>query len=63
MPEEIGLATVTALRRAVPPAVPGVVFLSGGQSELEATVHLNAINQCPLVIALILLMEFLVWNY
>jgi len=49
MPEEIGLATVTALRRAVPPAVPGVVFLSGGQSEIDATIHLNAINQCPMV--------------
>uniref|UniRef100_A0A672ZXW4 Fructose-bisphosphate aldolase n=1 Tax=Sphaeramia orbicularis TaxID=375764 RepID=A0A672ZXW4_9TELE len=47
-PQEIALATVTALRRAVPPAVPGVTFLSGGQSEEEATVNLNAINQCPL---------------
>lgn len=27
---------------------PGVTFLSGGQSEEEATVNLNAINQCPL---------------
>lgn len=45
--EEIGLATVTALQRSVPPAVPGVVFLSGGQSELDATLNLNAINQCP----------------
>ncbi|KRX83052.1 Fructose-bisphosphate aldolase 1 [Trichinella sp. T6] len=44
-PEEIGLATVTALQRTVPAAVPGVVFLSGGQSEEEATVNLNAINQ------------------
>lgn len=47
-PQEIAMATVTALRRAVPPAVPGVTFLSGGQSEAEATVNLNAINQCPL---------------
>lgn len=37
--------TVTALRRTVPPAVPGVVFLSGGQSEEEATVNLNAMNK------------------
>lgn len=45
--EEIGLATVTALRRTVPPAVPGIVFLSGGQSEIDATKNLNAINQVP----------------
>uniref|UniRef100_A0A8C9CSL2 Fructose-bisphosphate aldolase n=1 Tax=Phocoena sinus TaxID=42100 RepID=A0A8C9CSL2_PHOSS len=47
-PEEIAMATVTALRRTVPPAVPGVTFLSGGQSEEEASLNLNAINQCPL---------------
>lgn len=47
-PEEIATATVTALRRTVPPAVPGVTFLSGGQSEEEATINLNAINKCPL---------------
>lgn len=46
--EEIAMATVTALRRTVPPAVPGVTFLSGGQSEEEASVNLNAINACPL---------------
>lgn len=44
-PEQVGQATVTALRRTVPAAVPGIVFLSGGQSEDEATVNLNAINQ------------------
>ena len=44
-PAEIGKATVTALSRTVPPAMPGVVFLSGGQSEEEASVNLNAINQ------------------
>jgi len=48
-PEEIGLATVVALRRGVPAAVPGVVFLSGGQSELEATKNLNAINKVNLI--------------
>jgi len=48
-PEEIGLATVTALRRTVPCAVPGVTFLSGGQSEHEATKHLNAMNQVSLL--------------
>merc|ERR1719150_1605786 len=44
-PAEVGRATVTALARTVPPAMPGVVFLSGGQSEEEASVNLNAINQ------------------
>jgi len=48
-PEEIGLATVTALRRTVPCAVPGITFLSGGQSEIQATANLNAINQVALV--------------
>jgi len=43
-PEDVARATVTALARTVPPAVPGVTFLSGGQSEIEATLHLNAIN-------------------
>ncbi|KAJ8369234.1 hypothetical protein SKAU_G00092620 [Synaphobranchus kaupii] len=47
-PEEIAMATVTALRRTVPPAVAGVTFLSGGQSEEEASVNLNAINTCHL---------------
>ena len=42
--EAIGLATVTALQRSVPSAVPGVVFLSGGQSEEDASRNLNAIN-------------------
>uniref|UniRef100_A0A8D3CY29 Fructose-bisphosphate aldolase n=1 Tax=Scophthalmus maximus TaxID=52904 RepID=A0A8D3CY29_SCOMX len=46
--EEIAMATVTALRRTVPPAVTGVTFLSGGQSEEEASVNLNAMNNCPL---------------
>jgi len=44
-PEDIARATVTALQRTVPAAVPGVVFLSGGQSEEDATKNLNAINQ------------------
>uniref|UniRef100_A0A672NRK0 Fructose-bisphosphate aldolase n=1 Tax=Sinocyclocheilus grahami TaxID=75366 RepID=A0A672NRK0_SINGR len=47
-PQEIAMATVTALRRTVPPAVPGITFLSGGQSEEEASINLSAINQCPL---------------
>lgn len=45
---EIAYATVQALRRTVPPAVPGVTFLSGGQSEEEASVNLNAINSVKL---------------
>lgn len=44
-PEQVGLATVTALRRTVPAAVPGITFLSGGQSEQNATANLNAMNQ------------------
>ncbi|VDM44507.1 unnamed protein product [Toxocara canis] len=44
-PEDIARATVTCLQRTVPVAVPGVVFLSGGQSEEDATLNLNAINQ------------------
>ncbi|XP_017785202.1 PREDICTED: fructose-bisphosphate aldolase [Nicrophorus vespilloides] len=44
-PEEVGKATVTALSRTVPPCVPGITFLSGGQSEEEASVNLNAINK------------------
>lgn len=42
--EEVAKATVATLRRCVPAAVPGIVFLSGGQSEEEATAHLNAMN-------------------
>jgi len=43
-PEEIGRATVTVLQRTVPVAVPGVVFLSGGAKEEEASLALSAIN-------------------
>ena len=44
-PEKIAEATVNTFLGVVPAAIPGVVFLSGGQSEVEATVNLNAINQ------------------
>ncbi|OIV92188.1 hypothetical protein TanjilG_30896 [Lupinus angustifolius] len=44
-PEVIAEYTVRALQRTVPPAVPAIVFLSGGQSEEEATVNLNAMNK------------------
>ena len=37
--------TLRTLRRRVPPAVPGVFFLSGGQSEEDATVNLDLINR------------------
>ena len=43
--EEVARATVECLRRTVPAAVPGIVFLSGGQSDLQATQHLNAMNR------------------
>lgn len=46
-PQQIAAATVTALLRTVPPAVPGITFLSGGQSEEEASVNLDAINKFP----------------
>jgi len=48
-PEQVADATVCALRRTVPAAVPGITFLSGGQSEEDATVHLNAINAFKLL--------------
>ncbi|CAM8960023.1 hypothetical protein QQ045_003324 [Rhodiola kirilowii] len=44
-PEIIADYTVRALQRTVPAAVPAVMFLSGGQSEEEATVNLNALNK------------------
>uniref|UniRef100_A0A0P4W855 Fructose-bisphosphate aldolase n=1 Tax=Scylla olivacea TaxID=85551 RepID=A0A0P4W855_SCYOL len=44
-PQQAAEATVLALSRTVPAAVPGICFLSGGQSEEEATVHLDAINK------------------
>lgn len=42
---EVAAATVRLLKNCVPSAVPGIAFLSGGQSEVEATAHLDAINQ------------------
>jgi len=46
--QEVATATLRCLRRHVPAAVPGIVFLSGGQSEVLATSHLNAINKLDL---------------
>ncbi|MBE0591209.1 MAG: fructose-bisphosphate aldolase class I, partial [Gemmatimonadales bacterium] len=42
--EQVADMTVRCLERCVPAAVPGIVFLSGGQSAEEATAHLNAMN-------------------
>lgn len=42
--QEVAAATLRCLRRHVPAAVPGIVFLSGGQSAEDATDHLNAMN-------------------
>ena len=44
-PEEVAEATLKILRRTVPAAVPSINFLSGGQSPVEATENLNAINR------------------
>jgi len=49
-PELVADATVRCLKRHVPSAVPGIAFLSGGQSETEATHHLGLMNKiadCP----------------
>jgi len=43
--EEVAQKTLDCFARTVPSAVPGIVFLSGGQSDEQATAHLNAINQ------------------
>jgi fructose-bisphosphate aldolase class I len=43
--QEVAAQTLRVLRRCVPPAVPGIFFLSGGQTPAEATVHLDAMNR------------------
>jgi fructose-bisphosphate aldolase class I len=43
--EEVAEKTVRLLKSCVPPAVPGIAFLSGGQSDEEATAHLDAMNR------------------
>ena len=43
--EEVAERTLRCLKRSVPAAVPGIVFLSGGQSDEVATLHLNAMNK------------------
>jgi fructose-bisphosphate aldolase class I len=42
--EEVAEKTITCFKRTVPAAVPGIVFLSGGQSDEDATARLNAMN-------------------
>ncbi|XP_055388627.1 fructose-bisphosphate aldolase 2-like [Condylostylus longicornis] len=44
-PEEVAFYTIRTLRRTVPPALVGVNFLSGGQSEEDASLNLNAMNK------------------
>ncbi len=44
-PEQVAEATLRTLKRHVPPAVPGIAFLSGGQSSAEATLHLSLMNK------------------
>ncbi|KAM3376945.1 fructose-bisphosphate aldolase 1, chloroplastic [Capsicum galapagoense] len=60
-PQQVADYTLSLLKRRIPPAVPGImsslspfhftmqclIFLSGGQSEVEATLNLNAMNQAP----------------
>ena len=43
--DEVAERTIEVLKRCVPSAVPGIAFLSGGQSDEEATAHLNAMNR------------------
>ena len=42
--EEVAKKTIACFKRTVPAAVPGIAFLSGGQSDAEASVNLNAMN-------------------
>src|SRR3990167_4570728 len=43
--EEVAELTMRCLKSTVPATLPGIVFLSGGQSDFDATAHLNAMNQ------------------
>ena len=43
--DEVAEMTVTVMKRCVPSAVPGIAFLSGGQSNENATAHLNSMNK------------------
>lgn len=48
-PQEVAWFTVRTLSRTMAPAIPGIVFLSGGQSEEIATLNLNAMNQLTIL--------------
>jgi len=43
--DEVAEKTIKCLKACVPSAVPGIAYLSGGQSDLDATAHLNRMNQ------------------
>jgi fructose-bisphosphate aldolase class I len=43
--QEVSIKTVECLKESVPSEVPGIAFLSGGQSEIESTENLNLINK------------------
>lgn len=45
--DEVARRTVEVLKEHVPAAVPGIAFLSGGQTDEEATAHLSAMNRIP----------------
>ncbi len=45
--DDVAAATVRCLKRYVPGAVPGIAFLSGGQTEEQASAHLSAMNRIP----------------
>ncbi|KAK9000419.1 hypothetical protein V6N11_080919 [Hibiscus sabdariffa] len=47
IPQQVADYTLKLLHRRILPAVPGIMFLSGGQSEVEATLNLNTMNQSP----------------
>jgi len=44
-PEQVAKLTVQTFQRSIPPAMPGVVFLSGGLSEEDSSIFLNEINK------------------
>ena len=48
--EEIAKKTLDCLKKNVPSEVPGIAFLSGGQSEIESSKNLNEINKIMIVI-------------
>ena len=55
--QEVAERTVKVLKSCVPPAVPGIAFLSGGQSDEDATAHLSLMNQLgPLPVEALLLL-------